>query len=358
MNRDDSNNRGNKMNTNMEKSSKGSISKLADHVRKYLILYTFISVFFGITFGHFLGSLTPSNEGVLSNLVIFFAILTIYPSMIQMKTEGLLKHLRSYKPIGISLIYVFILSPIIAILVAPSLGNSSIATGFVISNVVPASSASMAYVLIAGGSLELATVLAVVSVVVAIPAIPLIMNLYSSQMHIAFPLAPLMTSVLYILILPLIAGQFTRYGLVKFKGDAFVNLTSRKYLSLVTMLSMLTLIFVLVFREASVIIERPELVFYVIGFQSLIIVGLLILSLVVSRWIHLTYEDHQALTLISITKNQSVAAAIAVLSLSPIAALAPSVIPMIQPILIIIYIHLERPIKKLFSKHKAVEINA
>ncbi|MCL4333519.1 MAG: bile acid:sodium symporter [Candidatus Thermoplasmatota archaeon] len=352
------------MSTSIKKSSvknrsvKFGINRVAEHVRKYLILYTLVFVVLGIVIGYHYRTFSASDKGLMSNLVIFFAILTIYPSMIQLKTEGLLKHIRSFKPIVVSLIYVFVLSPLIAILVAPSFGNASVASGFVVSNVVPASSASMGYVLIAGGSLELATVLAVLSVVVAVPAIPLIMNLYSSQMHFTFPLAPVMTSVLYILILPLIAGQLTRYPIEKFKGKEFLNGTSRKYLSLITMLSMFSLIFVLVFKEASVIVTRPDLVVYLIGFQSLIIVGILILSLIVSRWISLSYEDHQALAMISVSKNQSVAAAIAVLSLSPVAALAPSVIPMIQPVLIIIYIHLEKPVKALFSKQKRVETYA
>lgn len=306
----------------------------------------------GVITGYYSRAVTASDKGLLSDIVIFFAILTIYPSMIQLKTEVLPKNMKSFKPIVISMIYVFVLSPVMAILVAPSFGNPSIAAGFVISNVVPASSASMGYVLIAGGSLELATVLAILSVVVAVPVIPLIINIYSSQMHFTFPIAPVMVSVLYILILPLIAGQLTRYPIVRFKGVEFVSETSRKNLSLVTMLSMFSLVFTLVFKEAPIIVARPDLVAYLIGFQSVIIVGILILSLIVSRLIDLSYEDHQALALISISKNQSVAAAIAVLSLNPVAALAPSVIPMIQPVLVIIYIHMEKTVRTLFSKHK------
>jgi len=312
----------------------------------------------GLVIGHYSGGLLASAKSLISDLVIILAILTIYPSMIQMKTDGLLSHIKSYKPIVISLIYVFIMSPIMAILLSSALGNPSIASGFVVSNVVPASSASMGYVLIAGGSLELATVLAVVSVVVAVPTIPLIMNLYSSQMHFTFPITSVMISVLYILIVPLIVGQLTRYTLFRVKGQVLVNLVSKKYLSLVTMLSMFALIFVLVLREAPVIISKPGIVIYLVGFQTIIIVGILALSVFVSRWINLSYEDHQALTLISISKNQSVAAAIAVLSLNPIAALAPSVIPMIQPILIIVYLHLEKSIRLLFSKGSAIETNA
>ncbi|MCL5068099.1 MAG: hypothetical protein M1368_07085, partial [Thaumarchaeota archaeon] len=53
----------------------------------------------------------------------------------------------------------FLLSAIIAFAVAPTFGNSQIGMGFLTANVVPASSASLGYVLIADGSIELATLL-------------------------------------------------------------------------------------------------------------------------------------------------------------------------------------------------------
>ena len=274
--------------------------------------------------------------------------MTIFPSMIQLKTEGFAKELKSWKPIIVSLSYVFILSPILAFVIGPTMG-ASIGIGFVVSNIVPASSASLGYVLIAGGSIELATALAIVSLVVAVPAIPLFLGLYGSQSAVSIPVEPIMRSVLYILILPLIVGQLTRYILMRWKGAVVVNRSSKKYLSLVTMISMLALIFVLVDKEATVIISMPEIVGYLIGYQTAIIVGILSLSILVSRIMRLTYEDHQAVAFISVTKNQSVAAAIAVFALNPEAALAPAVIPMIQPILAIAYIHLEKSIKKVFA---------
>ena len=119
----------------------------------------------------------------------------------------------------------------------------------------------------------------------------------------------------------------------------------KPYLSLATMLSMFALIFVLVAREGNLIIQNPLLVGSVIGYQSLIIVALLVLSVVVSKVIHSSYENHQAVAFISVTKNQSVAAAIATLTLNPVAALAPAIIPMIQPVIAIIYIHLEKYVR-------------
>ena len=63
----------------------------------------------------------------------------------------------------------------------------------------------------------------------------------------------------------------------------------------------------------------------------------------------LSYEDHQAVAFISVTKNQSVAAAIATMALNSVSALAPAIIPMIQPVIAIIYIHLEKPARKLLA---------
>ncbi len=328
---------------------KGCIHALSEHFRRYLIAYTVLSLAIALPVGYYSKGFTAANKNLFSNLVMLFAILTIYPSMVQLKTEGFGKSFRSWKPVTVSMIYVFVLSPIIAFALAPTLGNGQIGLGFVTANIVPASSASLGYVLIAGGSIELATVLAIFSLVVAIPAIPLFLDIYSSHLSATVPILPIMTSVLFILVLPFVAGQITRYVLIKAKGEKLVNKTIKPHLSLATMLSMFALVFVLVDKEASVIISKPQIVGYIIGYQAAIIAGLLLISLFVSRAMKLTYEDHQSVAFISVTKNQSVAAAIAVSALSPSAALAPAIIPMVQPILAIIYIHLERSVRDFFA---------
>ena len=315
-------------------------------MRKYLVVYTLLSVAIAIPVGYYSSAFTAASKGLFSNLVIFLAILTIYPSMIQLKTEGLAPSFRLWKQILISLVYVFAISPIVAFGLAPTLGNSEIGIGFVTANIVPASSASLGYVLIAGGSIELATALAVLSFAIAIPAIPFFLSFYGSQVSTSVPIAPVLTSVLYILVLPFAAGQLTRYPLLRKRGSMFVNRTIRPCLSLATMLSMLALIFVLVDKEAPVMVAKPETVGYVIGYQSAIIVGLLFVSVLVSRAMRLSYEDHQAVAFTSVSKNQSVAAAIATLAFNPVSALAPSIIPMVQPVLSILYINLEKPMRR------------
>ncbi len=333
----------------LEPHHPGRLQLASEHVRKYLIVYTVLSIALALPIGYYSSGFTATNKDLFSNLVILFAILTIYPSMIQLKTEGLAHSLKSWRPMLVSLVYVFVLSPIIAFGLAPTFGNGQIGIGFVTANIVPASSASLGYVLIAGGSIELATALAVLSFVIAIPAIPFFLSLYGSQASTTVPITPVLISVLYILVLPFIAGQLTRYPLLRKKGPPFVNRSIRPYLSLATMLSMFALIFVLVDKEAPVMVAKPQTVGYIIGYQTAIIVGILIVSILVSRAMHLSYEDHQAVAFISVTKNQSVAAAIATMALNPVSAIAPAIIPMIQPVLAIIYINLEKPVRKLFA---------
>ncbi|MCC6051394.1 MAG: bile acid:sodium symporter [Thermofilum sp.] len=332
-----------------EPTGKSVVAALALVVRKYLILLTLASTLLAIPIGYYLSGVVAANRPLISNLVVVLAVLTIYPSMIQLKTEGLLKSMRKVKEILLSLIYVFLASPLLAILVAPTLGDPYVGVGYVAANVVPASSASLGYVLIAGGSVELATVLAVLTLVVGIPVIPLIIGAYSSSVAIPVPMEPIITSLVEILLLPLLAGQLTRYALARRRGVSYVEKTIRPHLSLATMLAMLALVFVLVLNQAMTIVAKPALAVLVIAYQSVVIAALLLLSLVVSKLLRVSYEDHQALALISITKNQSVAAAMAVTAFGPRSALAPALIPIIQPVLAIAYLQAESWVRKFLS---------
>lgn len=67
-------------------------------MRKYLVFYTLLSVAVAVPAGYYSSAFTAANKGLFSNLVIFFAVVTIYPSMIQLKTEGLAKSFRSWHP--------------------------------------------------------------------------------------------------------------------------------------------------------------------------------------------------------------------------------------------------------------------
>jgi ACR3 family arsenite transporter len=195
--------------------------------------------------------------------------------------------------------------------------------------------------------------LAILSLFIGIPVIPLLISIYSSRVSVPVPIEPIITSLLEVLILPLVAGQLTRYAIARSKGLSYVDKNIKPHLSLATMISMLALVFVLVLNQAIKIITNPAIAISILVYQSIVILTLLTLSLIISRALRISYEDHQAIALISVTKNQSVAAAIAVSALNSQSALAPALIPMIQPVLAVAYLHVENGVKKLLSTAKA-----
>ncbi len=322
------------------------LSRLYSHVRRYLLLYTILVLILGIIVGYILRSYITTNKILLKNLILTFAILTLYPSMIQLRTDGLAKGFKHHKAISSTITYIFILAPFLAILLAGILGNRGLRLGYIASNVVPASSASVGYVLIAEGNIELATALVIISLIGAIPIAPFYLGLYGHLASVSVPINKVLISIVYALVVPFLAGQLTRYPLLKKKGKDYVNKELKPYLSLATMLFMLALIFLLVMGKAGIIVKKPMLAGEVIGAQTIIILIIFGVSLLVSKLIKISYEDHQGIAFISVTKNESVAAIITTLALGGAATLPPAIIPAIQPVLCIIYLHLDKAVKR------------
>jgi ACR3 family arsenite efflux pump ArsB len=97
----------------------------------------------------------------------------------------------------------------------------------------------------------------------------------------------------------------------------------RSSLSVSTMISLFVLIFIIIFSKASLLIAKPTIALEIIGYQTLIVFGLIALSLAVDKILRIKYEDHQSIILTSITKNESVAVAMATMALSPAASVVP-----------------------------------
>ena len=71
---------------------------------------------------------------------------------------------------------------------------------------VPASSASIAYVLMVDGNIEFATLLAIISIIGALLAIPAYMGIYARSVSVSVPLGLLGESVGLALLTPFILG--------------------------------------------------------------------------------------------------------------------------------------------------------
>jgi len=154
-----------------------------------------------------------------------------------------------------------------------------------------------------------------------------------------------MNIVVYTLILPLIAGQVTRYLVMEWAASqsgirrGVIELRLKHLMQTLTMLSMLALVVLLVASKAGLLERNPLIAVTVIGLQVLMLALLLELVEAVDRAMKVSYRAHSAIALISATKNQSIAAAIAVMALGPRAAIAPALVLVIQTLVAIAYLH-------------------
>ncbi len=361
------------------------LMKIANHLRKYLLAYVFFVIIIALPIGYYNTHYFETHRNIIKNAILFLAIGTLLPSMIQLRAKELGKEIRlKWKETIIALTIIFLVAPATAIFFANHISSKTIGIGYVAANSVPASSASVAYVMLAEGNIELATLLVFLSVIIALFASPLYVGLYAQSVHVSLPIIVLAKSVTIALLIPLILGQLIRYYFITMKARKIIMNSEEKkilqyqreirkttikeekvlerlenniskqlkpILSIWTIVFMLILISLLIANKANLLISKPELAAYII-FAQLCVYTIIILSvLIASILMKIRYKDHMAMAFISLTKNESVAAAMAVIAIGSTAAIPAALIPAIQPIVAILYISASPTIKKILRRY-------
>jgi ACR3 family arsenite transporter len=369
------------------------VIKATKHLKTYLLAYSILAMIIGLIIGYEYRAAFQAHQSLVKNTIVLLAILTIYPSMIQLRLEELGNAAKKLKAVIVGSVMVFVAAPVLAILMAGVFPEKQVSMGFVLTNTVPASSASIGYVLITGGNIELATILAIVTLFGAFATIPGYMGLYARVASVHVPMGLVMKSLGITLLTPLVLGQLTRYYLVHHRARKAVEKGCKRYpciaqasqaynsdscegdllhrivacvrkqlekelkphLSLWTMVTMLVLIALLVAAKAGKIVAKPELALEIFGAEAAMLFTLLGLVTVIDKLLGMNYEDHMAIAFLSATKNASVAAAIAVTALSPMAALPAALIPVIQAPVAISYVQISPKLRRIFPSAAEAE---
>jgi ACR3 family arsenite transporter len=350
--------------------------RLSKHLRAYLLLYIVVAIILALPIGYEARGFISTHKPLMKDLIITLAILTLFPSMVQLRSERFGAELSAKKiETLVGLVIIFLVGPLTAMALAGRLPSKPISIGFVAANSVPASSASVAYVLLAEGNIEFATLLAMISIIGALGAVPAYVGLYAKTVSVNVPLGVLGESVGLALLTPFILGQLTRYYLVKRRArrmlrDSSIDLPCKRvevhasrleealahiedalecvegrlsnalkpYLSLWTMLAMLVLIGALIAAKAPLLIKRPGLAGEIIEFQVVVYTVIIASLAAATKALKLSYEDHSAMAFIALTKNESVAAAVSVMAIGTEAAIPAALVPAIQPVMAILYL--------------------
>ena len=323
--------------------------KLRDHLDRFLGVYVAISIVIAFIIGLRYAQPVHQNINAIKSLEMVAIIIMIFPMMVMMNVSGLAKAVKNWKLLLIVLLMNFGWGPLMAIILGDLfVSNPLIRLGIFLAWLVPCSSMSIGYVGLMRGSIEAATALVAITFIIGIPIIPLFAGLYGSIYHLKISMVLLVMTIIEVILLPLIFGVITHYGLIKWMGkDKFIEISP--IFPTLTMLGMFMIVFLIFLPNSPMVIKNfHEIigVFYtamVFGTVSLIFLTVLLKKLKINYW------DSMAALFPSIGKNEATAIAIASTAFSPLVAIPPGMFPIFQIIFLVTYIKLRPNIAHYFG---------
>jgi len=325
---------------------------LQDHLNKWLLVYVFAAMSLGLALGHPMAGWVKQNSSIISNLTTLAVFLIIYPMMINLKIEALLKASKNIKGILLAVAYNFIWSPLVGWLLAHAfLTDPLLALGFLLVMVVPCSSMSIGYTGLADGNLELATVVVALSFILAIVAVPIWMTIFASNYQVPIPISDLIMSMVTVLIAPMVLGYLTRQLLTRALGQERFKAIQPLFPSL-SLMAMYGIVFLIFFAKASIIIDKWQTVLLLVVPNTLFIAITLAIGTWINKRLGLSYRDHMALIFASTGKNNGTAIAIATTAFSPLVAIPAATMPIFQIILLVFYLKLAPQVRAYFENRK------
>ena len=314
------------------------IRSIQEHLNRWMLVYVSLAIVAGLVLGKALAGVTSANAGAIGGLTTVSVFLIIYPMMVNVRFEALLRAGRNLRGIGIALAFNFVWAPLVGwILATIFLSDPMLALGFLLVMVVPCSSMAIGYTGLSKGDLELATVVVALSFVLAIVAVPVWMTLFASRYAIAVPMGDLINSILTVLVAPMVLGYVTRRVLLRWLGAARFAAIGPLFPAL-SLLGMYAIVFLIFFGKAALILDRWQTV-AILLIPNALFIGLSLLVLTwLDRRLGLRYAEHMAVAFTSTGKNNGTAIAIATTAFSPLVAIPAATMPIFQILLMVLYL--------------------
>lgn len=328
-----------------------NLKKLQSHLNNWMLVYTLILMIAGVWvgYGHSAILWVKANQQFLTLLNTIAVFFIIYPMMVNVKLELLLKSMKNWKALLLSLIYNFAWAPIFGYFIATyMIKDPALSIGFLLVMVVPCSSMSITYTGLAEGDVELSTMIVALSFIAAIFAVPFWMRIFASHTNVPVPTGQLLMSILEVLILPMVLGYLTRTLVVRaFGEEKFKNI--QPIFPSISIISMYILIFLIFFSKAGMVVDKIGLILFLLVPNAIFIAVTLIFVTWLNKVLHFSYKEHMAIVFASTGKNNGTAVALATAAFSPMVAIPAATMPIFQIILLILYLKLGPWIKKYYE---------
>lgn len=329
--------------------SKGGIvsgwDKFSTTVKRYLPLFVVISIGMGVVVGYFF----PHIPLILKRYVYICIFWMLIPMMVAANVGGIAKVFVNPKLILSAVILNFLITPPLGKLFAKLFYTHQpvlLPVGYILNMVTPCSDMVIAWTGFAGGSIEVATAIVALSLILAILFIPVWMwVLTHTWVHV--PVMIIFKNLGVIVVIPILVGYLIRTYLVRKMGEGeFLKI--KKAMPAISSLGMYAIVFIAMAMVATKIVAHPTYIVLVAVSMGTYYFALWGIALLWAKTAKFGYGETIALTYAVTAKNLSITIAIAMVTWGGLAVLVPAFDPVIQVPVMLAFLYLSTQIKPFF----------
>ena len=303
-----------------------ALQRTAKVIESNLVWFVLLSIVAGVAFGW----AYPAAAKGLQAYTTLTLFIMLYPMMIGLRIEEVGKAMTNLKLIGLSTLFNFVISPLLAALLAYLFlrDRPDFAVGLILTGTVPCAGMVAGWTGYAKGNVALALVIVAFSLLVSIVMIPIWMPVLAG-VYVQIDALGMFQQILVAVVVPLILGDLTRRAIIRvWGGEGFKEV--KPILPGVSMLGMYMIVFISMALEANNVLHNPQyflIILVPLAFFYAILFGG---SVLFSRWMKFSYADMVAFAYGVAGKNISIALALATIFFSPLTVLVLALKPIIQ----------------------------
>jgi ACR3 family arsenite efflux pump ArsB len=318
------------------------IQRYLEALKANLIYVVIGALVTGLAFGQVAGE---STRGLLQTAIVPVLFLMIYPMMINIDLNEI-RNLRAHvRPVALSLVVNFLITPLLAVLLAGMFfhGNVAYTVGLYFIALIPTSGMTAAWTGLADGDLESALVAMAVNLLAAVAILPVYLSLMIPG-SVGFEPTALYRQLAQVVVVPMVAGNGTRRLLLRRYGPEGFRQLKPTFGGLSSVGVMLIVFIAMTMRSKAILVDpvasASVIVPLVVFYTAVLVVGSGLGS------VFLGDEQRVALVYATSMRNLSIAVAIVVAAGTlPTGAVLPIALAYIlQPPLGVIYMHYRRDV--------------